>query len=114
MHNKEKILLAICILCLLLFLKQSRVLDRGTASTDNPLNTSPIEKSVDNTNPENAASNKLDSTSVPEKDYLGMSLEELMQIPAANNNSLLDKSIEELMDISVTVTDFTSKQQQKT
>jgi hypothetical protein len=105
-HNKGKILLAICVLCLILFLKQSKVPDRDATSASNTLNTSPIKKSVDNINPGDAASNKPDLKPASEKDYLGMSLEELMQIPVASisiqeNNNLLDKSLEELMKIPV-------------
>jgi hypothetical protein len=106
-HNKGKILLVICVLCLILFLKQSKVPDRGATSTGNTLNTSPVKKSVDNINPGDAVFNELNSKSASEKDFLGMSLEELMQIPVAsistqeNNDDLLDKSLEELMKIQV-------------
>jgi hypothetical protein len=116
-HNKGKILLAICALCLILFLKQSKVQDRGATSADNTLNTSPVKKSVDNINSENAASNKPNFNSASEKDFLGMSLEELMQIPVVTvsiqkNTNLMDKSLEELMKISVT--GFASEQRRKT
>jgi hypothetical protein len=117
MHNREKILLVVFALCLTLFLIQSKVLYRGSTSAGNTLNISLVKKSVDKINPENAISNKPKSKSASEKDYLGMSIEELMQIPVATvsmhkNTGLLDKSIEELMQIPVT--GFASEQRRKT
>jgi hypothetical protein len=97
-RNKGKILLTFCVLSLILFLEQSKIMNRGAILDSNTPNTPPVKKPIDNTTLQPAS----------ERDFLSMPLEELMQIPVAtasrwkNNGNFLDMPIEELMEIPVT------------
>lgn len=86
------------VLTLLLCMKESRILDRIILPDGNPVKTLPDKNTA----------NGSASPSSSEKDYLNMTLEELMQIPIAsiaswnNSSNFLDMSIQELMNIPVT------------
>jgi hypothetical protein len=96
-YNKKNILLSIIVLALLLFIKESRVMDQIAIVDNHTANDLSDKNTVNGRAPQSSQ----------EKDFLNMTLEELMQIPVTsvsfwnNNGNYLDMSIEELMKIPV-------------